>query len=197
MTIYVRLRNAEIFNAENYRMITTEKPNEKGFSLVELMVAITMLSIGMLAVGAMLKTSSELSRRSVQSVMGDGIALELMEAVRVQATTNTLTELQNVRIQKLMPGSSALYEYQDANTYTAGTSTTYTANDTQYVERLGQGRGYVYKWHLEIQSSSSWPSNIMKLEVTVGWSNTSTLPEDPKKCSYRTKVTSFIICSTS
>jgi prepilin-type N-terminal cleavage/methylation domain-containing protein len=175
-------------------MITKRKPNEKGFSLTELMVGLTMLTIGMLAVGAMLKTSSELSKRSVQSTIGDAIALELMEAVKAQAAINTLTELQNVRIQKLMPGSSTLYEYQDANTYTAGTSTTYTTNDTQYVERLGEGRGYVYKWHLEIQSSSSWPSKIMKLDVTVGWSNCSgSSPQNPNNCSYKTKVTTFIL----
>lgn len=122
-------------------MTAKHRPGEKGFSLVELMVALTILTIGMLAIGTMLKTSSEQSKRSVQNVLGDAIALELMEAVKSQATVNTLTELQNVRIQKLMPGSTTLYEYQDATTYTAGTSTTYKTNDTTYVERLGQGRG--------------------------------------------------------
>lgn len=91
-------------------MTAKHRPGEKGFSLVELMVALTILTIGMLAIGTMLKTSSEQSKRSVQNVLGDAIALELMEAVKSQATVNTLTELQNVRIQKLMPGSTTLYD---------------------------------------------------------------------------------------
>lgn len=167
---------------------------------MELMVALTILTIGMLAVAAMLKTSSEQSKRSVQNVLGDVIALELTEAVKSQAVVNTLSQLQNVRIQKLMPGSTTLYEYQDANNYTSGTSTTNPSypNDTQFVERLGQGRGYIYKWHVESQTNSNWPPNLFKLDVTVGWTDVNTpLPSDPNKCFYKTKITTFILGSLS
>jgi hypothetical protein len=43
-------------------------------------------------------------------------------------------------IQKLMPGSTTLYEYQDSNaTPTTGLTTYNTSNDTQFLENLGIG----------------------------------------------------------
>ncbi len=180
--------------------------NQEGFSLVELMVAIALLTIGTLVISTMLKTSSELAGRSVQNIVGDAIALELVEAVKSQVAVHSFSDISsgtlNLGIQKLAPGSTTIYEYQDSNALpTTGTSTTITTNDTKFVENFGVGRGYVYKWHVENQTNSSWPPNILKLDVTVGWSEGRSqgnpLPTDPNKCLFKTRLTTFILVNTT
>jgi prepilin-type N-terminal cleavage/methylation domain-containing protein len=199
--------------AGDMNMSSESDRSKKGFSLVEVMVALCLLTFGMLAVSTMLTTSSELSRRSNQNILGDAIALELVETVKSRTAVNTFTELGSIRISKLMPGSASMYEYQDTNlTPTTGTSTAVSGGVsivTNFLESLGTGRGYVYKWHLENPRSTAtvagdapnwpgWPPNMLKLEVTVGWSPKSgATPADPALCTYKAKVTTFIFGSNN
>lgn len=162
--------------------------NQSGFSMIELLVALSILIVGTLAVATMLIRSSETTRLSNKERGGDATALELVEAVKAEAATTTFTEMENLRLQKLFPGSSSKYEYQDDSTSSKGS----VGTSGNFVQRLGIGQNFVYKWRVEDrQQEYQLPTGMLKLEVTVGWSNCS--GSDPDSCTRRTKITNWII----
>jgi prepilin-type N-terminal cleavage/methylation domain-containing protein len=167
--------------------------DNKGFSLVEVMVGVTLLTIGMLAVGSMIMRSGENSRFSAQSRAGDAIALELMETIRAEATHMTMDNMRIFQLQKLYPGSTTRYEYQDDSPTNVSLQ---TSGMTQYFEHLGKGEGFIYKWRVEDQKDAGWPPQVLKLEVTVGWYNCGSGSNDPTTCRYTSKVTSYVVQTT-
>ncbi len=168
--------------------------NDKGFSLVEVMVGVTLLTIGMLAISSMIMRSSENSRYSGQARAGDAIALELMEEIKKAAISRTFADLSNLQLSKLYPGSTSKYEYLDG---ALPTPLVLTTGLTQYFEHLGQGQGFIYKWRVEDQTGEKWPKGLLKVEVTVGWRNCDPMTPDPTKCTYKSTITSFILQATT
>jgi prepilin-type N-terminal cleavage/methylation domain-containing protein len=162
--------------------------NQSGFSMIELLVALSILITGTLAVATMLIRSSETTAFSNRERSGDAIALELVEAVKAEAATTTFSEMENLRLEKLVPGSSTKYEYRDDTTSTKGS----VGISGNYVQRLGVGQNFIYKWRVEDrQQEYQLPSGMLKLEVIVGWSNCT--GADPDTCARRTKITNWII----
>jgi prepilin-type N-terminal cleavage/methylation domain-containing protein len=150
----------------------SECTNQKGFNLIELLVAMGILLVGTLAVASMLMTSSSNTIFSNQDRGGDTIALELVEVLRGEMAQRTFGELPNLRLEKLIPGSTTRYEYRDAASSTTGVS----GPTGQYVQRTGSGVGtgtpYIYKWRIDDRRTEfSHPDGMLRLEVTVGWND--------------------------
>ncbi len=175
--------------------------NQKGFSMLEVLVALSILIVGTFAVATMLMRSSENAIFSTQSRGSDTTALELVEAVKGEAANTTFAELSSLRLEKLIPGSTSQYEYRDDATATTG-NLGVTLPDhpymSQYVERLGTGLGYVYKWRVEElqldQQTPPYPklpTGMLKLEVTVGWKNCT--GNNPDTCRRRSKITNWVV----
>jgi prepilin-type N-terminal cleavage/methylation domain-containing protein len=186
----------------------SECTNQKGFSMIELLVALAILMIGTLAVATMLMRSSDNSIFANRSRGGDTTALELVEAVKGEIAQTTFDELSSVRIKKEVPygpilDSGKYYEYLDASSSQTG-----TAGTGNYVQRLGIGNGYIYKWRVEDRKTDySLPQGTLKLEVTVGWNDRKyegkypctgdPEPLDPLNpitgCARRSRITNWII----
>lgn len=188
------------------------RTNQKGFSMIELLVALSILITGTLAVATMLMRSSDNSIFANQSRGSDTTALELVEAVKGEMAQTTFDELSSMQLQKLIAGSTTQYEYRDATS--AQTGTVGTQGGT-FVQRYGTGKGYIYKWRVEDRKTDySLPQGTLKLEVTVGWNdktykidagdtqgckypcaNTAcgAYTGDPDTCARRSKITNWII----
>ncbi len=163
----------------------TAEYREKGFSLIELLVAITLLTIGMLAVGSMLQISSGHFRKSAQDRAGEAVAMEIMEALKVKAenTPGKFAKLADLvaainleKVEKLIPGSTTRYQYKGASSTLSG--------------GLGEGQGFVYEWSVQ-DKGTSWPNNTAQLTVTVGWNNCS--GADPNSCHYTSQRSTIIL----
>lgn len=66
----------------NDRIDCRRNSSQRGFSLVEIMVAMAILAVGMLGVGTMLITSMEQDKYSTRLSAGSDIAMELVEQMR-------------------------------------------------------------------------------------------------------------------
>lgn len=130
--------------------------SEKGFSLVEVMVAFTILVVGMAGVGTLLLTSMKSDQYSVQMRDGDFLALEKIEELKGEAAdTDILTQY----------GS----QYQDHD-----------------------GRHFSYRWRIVGNSPTT---GMDQVDVTVGWGGDN-CRGNPDDCTYKTRITNFIIRST-
>ncbi len=65
--------------------------SEKGFTIIETMVAIVILGVGMLAVGTMLLTSMSADKVSAQTKSAESVALQKIEDLKTQATSFPLS----------------------------------------------------------------------------------------------------------
>ncbi len=181
--------------------------SEKGFSLIELLVAISLLTIGMLGVGTMLSTSSRTAKFSNQTRSGDTIALELIDNLKARATLiDKWSGFETIKLASLVPGSTTKYEYKDADSSTSGTVSDGSGGSHDYLERLGVGQGYKYKWRVEDLSKhyakDLAPSagnvakqddalGIFKIEINVGWSYCE--GDDPSTCRYKSRITNYSV----
>ncbi len=181
----------------------SESTNQRGFSMIELMVAISILLVGTLAVASMLMKSSDNSISANRGRTSDTTALELMEALKGEIAQIQFSKLDNLRLQK-PPGYAARYEYQDDATSTTGTDMNPDPN-TEVCAATRTRNGYVYKWRVgevtsnALASDSSPPNRRLLAEVTVGWNDKKSDPVkypcngDPDNCTRRSKITNWII----
>ena len=63
--------------------------SEKGFTIIETMVAIIILAVGMLAVGTMLLTSMNADNLTARTRSAESVGLQKIEDLKSQATTIT------------------------------------------------------------------------------------------------------------
>jgi prepilin-type N-terminal cleavage/methylation domain-containing protein len=182
------------------------KGRKQGFSLIEMLVGLAILTVSMLAVGTMLMRASENSKWSNSVRIGDGLTLEIIESMRTQFTYSIFFPLDSpnsvkssFQLQKFMPASTTKFFYQDNSANpTDGTLNTgvYSAPfNAFYLENTGKGMAagqqFLYKWHVEDQKGLNYPPGLIKLDVTVGWD--SCTGTDPASCRRKSKVTSFLI----
>jgi prepilin-type N-terminal cleavage/methylation domain-containing protein len=186
----------------------SECANQRGFSLMELLVALSILIIGVLAVATMLIKSSDNAIFSNRERGSDTQALELVEALKGEIAQIKFADLAtDLRLQKLVQGSSTRYEYQDDATASTGTET--TGRKLKYVQRLGKGQGYVYKWRVGEITDSTFKllDRTLMVEVTVGWNDKKYVgkypctgdpdPVDPLDpitgCARRSRITNWMV----
>jgi prepilin-type N-terminal cleavage/methylation domain-containing protein len=151
--------------------------HNKGFSLVELMVGLAILTTGMVAVGAMLMQSSEASKNSNQMRIGDALISEVLESMKTKFAYKTFFPLTDpdspknspFRMEKNVAGSTTKYFYRDnddtpdnavavaspvqnplSNWAWVSNPSGYTAD---YAENKGKGMAagqqFIYKWRVE------------------------------------------------
>jgi prepilin-type N-terminal cleavage/methylation domain-containing protein len=180
--------------------------NNQGFSLVEMLVGLAILTVSMLAVGTMMMRASENSKFANQVRIGDSLTGEIVESMKTRFAYSVFFPLSSpdsvkstFRLEKLLPNSSSNYFYQD-NSANPTDGTLDTGNNTapfnaDYLENTGKGmyagQQFIYKWHVEDQQGLNYPPGLIKLDVTVGWGTCST--SDPGSCTRKSTVTSFLI----
>jgi prepilin-type N-terminal cleavage/methylation domain-containing protein len=176
----------------------SECANQRGFSLMELLVALSILIIGVLAVATMLMRSSDNSIFANRARGGDTTALELVEELKGKIAQIQFVHLTDLRLEKLVPGSSTRYEYQDDASSTSDTEP--ADRQLKYVQRLGKGQGYIYKWRVGEITNSAYKliDRTLMVEVTVGWNDRKYGSEhpcsgDPDTCARRSKITNWIV----
>jgi prepilin-type N-terminal cleavage/methylation domain-containing protein len=69
---------------------------ERGFSLIEIMVAFAILGVGMLGVGTMLITSMKQDKYTTQMQFSDKLAVDLLEELRADSVDGVITNTQNI-----------------------------------------------------------------------------------------------------
>jgi len=98
----------------------SESMNQKGFSMIELLVAISILLVGTLAVASMLMQSSDNSISANRARTSDTTAIEIMEALKAEIAQITFANLKDLRLERPMPGFASRYEFQDDSSFTSG-----------------------------------------------------------------------------
>jgi prepilin-type N-terminal cleavage/methylation domain-containing protein len=138
----------------------------KGFTLVELMVALAILAIGMAGVGTMLVASYQSDRYNARIRRAEAISLKVFE--KFKAGNPGATTWTDPCQAKLQASGKAAY-------------TSETCIDTT----KSNGTFYV-TWNSTPQSSG-----LTLLDVTVAWGGTECNLTDPSKCLHRIAMSSL------
>ena len=141
--------------------------NNKGFTLIEAVVASAILTIGMLGVGAMLRWSMENDRSSILSRTGDTVAMEVAEQLRGEIANSIIAvpNLANVR------PNDPNFTYVGTNNPASGGC----PGGINCIEQYGSYKGLNYIWRVDSGPGSTadptgqgW-ARTWRLRVTVGW----------------------------
>lgn len=138
----------------------------KGFTLIELMVALALLAIGMAGVGTMLVASFQSDRYNAQMRRAESISLKLFE--KFKSGNPGVTSWSDPCQAKLDPSGKAAYTNETCidTTKTSGT--------------------YYVTWTSVPQSSG-----LTQLNVAVSWGGKSCSLSDPSKCLHCIRMTSL------
>ena len=143
----------------------TRKPF-RGFTLLECMVALAILSIGMAGVGAMLLSSYESDRYNAMMRRSEAIGSKVFEKFR---SGNTGTGSAADPCQRpLPPSGTAAYN-----------------NETCIDTSKTTGTFYL-KW-----TTTSDPSGLKLLDIIIGWDGPNCGLADPTKCLRQVKMSSI------
>ena len=63
-----------------------ERPRRQGFSLIEVLVALVVLSVGLLGLAALQQNGGEIQRRGVHTLAGDVLAYDIADRIRATAS---------------------------------------------------------------------------------------------------------------
>jgi prepilin-type N-terminal cleavage/methylation domain-containing protein len=88
--------------------------SEKGFTIIETMVALAILAIGILGVGGMLVASLSADKHAAQSRSADSISLQKIEDLKTQAASG-LTSGSNADATCAYRWSVSNYKWLDTN----------------------------------------------------------------------------------
>lgn len=163
--------------------------SSKGFSLVELMVAIAILSIGMAAVGAVLYASYASSRFNAGARRAEAAASQLAERFKAGNVGETYATGKNPCKCKLTGTIS-------------GATTTGTASfDTTNMDRDSDGAPDGHCWSPDSSlvkasyfctwSVTDHASGYKRLTATVYWEGNGCTRDTPEKCKRRLRILNY------
>lgn len=143
-------------------MRTTIKLNKNsGFTLIEVLIAMFILSVGILAVVSMFTTSMKASQLGRNVTVGNRLAQNLMEQVKTQTFSSALTD---------MCTSTGIL-----NCVTTPDTTTYVAGDTDTGAGTFQeasGGINLVSYNVTLQQVENRPiTGLNTVTVTVTWSD--------------------------
>jgi prepilin-type N-terminal cleavage/methylation domain-containing protein len=153
---------------------------QKGFTLIEAMVATIILSIGLLGVGTMLTTSMATDRKSQEKRNAEGVALKRMEELTAKAADLGISQM------KLLEDTGYNHEVD------SGRSIDVPNPGRHYVK---SENGYMmtrYRYRFEILSNSdvnmsdpdeSFPNGFLQINVFVGWGGCGRHLREPTSCT--------------
>jgi prepilin-type N-terminal cleavage/methylation domain-containing protein len=147
--------------------------SEKGFTLIEAIVALFVLSVGMLGVGTMLKASMSSDRFSIESRNSDWVALEIIEELKGELANKNFDDLKNVTL------TDPKFSEAGRNDDSGGL----------WFERWGSYVGYRYRWRVDDRQAGNL--NMLKLNISMGWGPCS--GDNPQSCKYNAQITNFMI----
>ncbi len=165
------------------------RQSERGFTLVETMVALTILAAGMAGVGTMFYDSMSKNVHSASMRNVDSVAQEIIEDLKGQMAQLRFIDIENITLtnSKFNPPQYERYE---------------TATYPNYVDKRGIAGGYVYKWRVDQQlnPAGTGVEPMAILRVTVAWDTRDHLavfprdPDDPNYWRFKTRITNFVMC---
>jgi prepilin-type N-terminal cleavage/methylation domain-containing protein len=147
--------------------------SEKGFTLLEAMVALLVLSVGLLGVGGMLRASMSSDRFSIESRNSDWVALEIIEELKGELANKSFDDLKTITL------SDPHFNETGRNDDGGG----------HWFERWGTYVGYRYRWRVDDGQAGNL--NMLKLSIRMGWGPCS--GTDPLSCKYSAQITNFMI----
>ncbi len=168
----------------------TVRKSERGFTLVDTMVALAVLAVGMAGVGTMLHDSVRTNLFSVSDRNADGVAQEITEDLKGQLAQGRFNDIENVTLTnpKFNPPV-----YKDAGQTGAGIN---------YVDRRGMWGGYVYQWRVEQQRNidNTGVEPMTRLLVIVAYDSVPSAvasfprdPGDPNFWRFKTRIINFVM----
>ena len=139
---------------------------EAGFSLVEILVGVSILAIGMLAVAQMQITAIQGMDQSIGGTAGMNIARQQLERV-----INMDYDFENDPLQ-IPVGGGNLIDSDTTNNPANGGSLTSTANtDTSFTVDLTASGGALYTviYNVADNANVTWPAEYKHVVVMVRW----------------------------
>jgi len=166
--------------------------DDKGFSVLEAVVATTILTVGILGVGAMLQVSMHYDQGSTAARIGDLAAKEVIEQIKGDIASTV--EYKAVGdLSKLHLTDSA---FVDGGPITS-LSTFSCPSGANCYGRYGTYGGMIYKWSVYDSAGTTldpfkqlW-AQTWRLYVTVGWE--SCPDNDPSNCTRNSSLATFLV----
>jgi len=167
--------------------------DDKGFTVVEAMVAMTILTVGVLAVGTMLRVSMYYDTSSNQARIGNAVAQEIIEELKGDIASSSLIQMSVDNIAGVrLTDPKFVYGTTYINDVSHG-----CPSGVNCVQQIGVYGEMPYKWQLNDRpdpasnpTGQTW-ANTWRLQVTVGWGDCT--GTDPSTCTYTTQITSFLV----
>jgi type II secretory pathway pseudopilin PulG len=181
---------------------------EKGFTILEAMVAFLILSVGMLGVGTLLTTSMSLDRRSTQERNAQYMAIDKIEYLRkLPRNTNNLLATTVTDSDELVNQAEDYQEYKDYGYWAAGYASFKAAHPEEKEENIidpdmGKRSLFARRWTVsrlywnDPVNGGEVDSGMLQVDIWVGWP-VDTLKakcnsDDPTQCHHFIGMTSFL-----
>lgn len=186
----------------------SNRKDEKGFSILEGMVALAILTAGMLGVGTMLTTSLTIDRRSTAEKNAQLIMLDKVEYLRkLPRSANPLAAdreaIDHVELVPLGVNTQTFNDYGGGKIYSGGTEVTPPAHpeevetvlDTDFSKRNLFARRWTVSrlfWSDPVYMGSLVDSGLLQVDIMVGWPvRGNCTKEDPSQCDRKIEMTTY------
>jgi prepilin-type N-terminal cleavage/methylation domain-containing protein len=182
-----------------------ESRTNEGFTILEVMVALVILSVGMLGVGTMLTTSLTLDRRSTQDRNAQYVAIDKIEYLRKLPRNITALGSTVTSHPELVAQLENYHEYTDYGYSSLGYST-FTTDHPEEVETIldpdmSKRQLYARRWTVsrlfwnDPLNGGEVDSGVLQVDIWVGWPYKGAAgncqPNDPTKCDRFIEMTTF------
>lgn len=153
--------------------------SERGFTLLEALVAVAILSLGILGVGTMLSMALVNDRQTASTRQAENIAQEVVEIMKAEAVRQTETKM---KAGQFLRNSSALTPTTECpllsqiciDKYTGKVDTSCSGSVS---EEASDGDRQVYAWRRVCNykgiptawTISNHDFSLLRFDVTVGW----------------------------